>query len=100
LVSSPDFWLNLPKHESHLFIYIYTDDSSPFWLQTKIPIETTGTPPVFLSGKCWLDFDLKKYDSIILKGFFMKQMAQIHQILKEKKSKSKSKLPDFCNNFQ
>jgi len=56
-----------------------------FGYKTKIPIETTGTPPVFLSGKCCsLHFDLKKYDSIILKGFFMKQMAQIQQILKAK----------------
>jgi hypothetical protein len=39
---------------------------------------------VFLSGKFSLHFDLKKYDSIILKGFFMKLMAQIHQNLKEK----------------
>jgi hypothetical protein len=59
------------------------DDRSPLWLQTQIPTETTGTPPVFLSGKFWLHFDLNNMIPLILKGFFMKQMAQIHQILKE-----------------
>jgi hypothetical protein len=46
--------------------------SRHFGYKTKIPIETTGTPPVFLSGKCCcsLHFYLKKYDSIILKGFY------------------------------
>jgi hypothetical protein len=60
------------------------DDRSPLWLQTKMPIETTGTPSVFLSGKFWLHFDLNIMIPLILKGFFMKQMAQIHQILKQK----------------
>jgi hypothetical protein len=99
LVSSPDFWLNLPKHESHLYIYIYiyiyTDDRSPFWLQTKIPIETTGTPPVFLSGKCSLHFDLKKYDPIILKGFFMKQNGPDSPDFKGKKIKIKIQTARF-----
>jgi hypothetical protein len=32
----------------------------------------------------------------LFKGFSLEKMTQIHQILKEKKSKS----PDFCDKFQ
>jgi hypothetical protein len=52
------------------------DDRSPLWRQTKIPIETP-----LVHHQCFFQANFgyiltgKKYDSIILKGFFMKQMA-------------------------
>jgi len=39
----------------------------------------------------------EKYDFILYKEFFIEKMAQIHQILKEKK---KFKSPDFYDKFQ